>query len=147
VTGYTWLQTGIASYTGNAFVLNRLDSSASLSAIVHFNDQNSIWVQESYNKVVIVPWYTASSIGYTWSLVKARPHECQPNTSGAREFITRSRACGRPSRRRFAHCSKSRLKGRLQAKLPTLRRIFVTQWYSADWQADEKERKCGGSCR
>ena len=67
VTGYTWLQTGITSYTGNAFVLNRLDSSASLGAIVHFNDHNSIWIQESYSKVVTVPWYTTSSIGYTWS--------------------------------------------------------------------------------
>jgi hypothetical protein len=67
VTGYTWLQTGITSYTGNAFVLNRLDSSASLGAIVHFNDHNSIWIQESYSKVVTVPWYTTSSVGYTWS--------------------------------------------------------------------------------
>jgi hypothetical protein len=67
LTGYTWLQTGITSYTGNAFVLNRLDSSASLVAIVHFNDHNSIWIQESYSKVVTVPWYTTSSIGYTWS--------------------------------------------------------------------------------
>jgi hypothetical protein len=67
VTGYTWLQTGLTSYTGNASVQNRLDSSASLGAIVHFNDHNSIWIQESYNKVVTVPWYTTSSIGYTWS--------------------------------------------------------------------------------
>jgi hypothetical protein len=67
VTGYTWLQTGITSYTGNAFVLNRLDSSASLGAIIHFNDHNSIWIQESYSEVVTVPWYTTSSVGYTWS--------------------------------------------------------------------------------
>jgi len=39
----------------------------SLGAIVHFNDRNSIWIQESYSKVVTVPWYTTSSIGYTWS--------------------------------------------------------------------------------
>jgi len=67
VTGYTWIQTGITSYTGNAQVLNRLDSGLSLGAIVHFNDHNSIWIQESYSKVVTVPWYTTSSIGYTWS--------------------------------------------------------------------------------
>ena len=30
VTGYTWIQTGLTSYTGNAGVLNRLDSGASL---------------------------------------------------------------------------------------------------------------------
>ncbi len=62
VTGYTWLQTGITSYTGNARLENRLDSSASLGAIIHFNDHNSIWIQESYSKVVTVPWYTTTSI-------------------------------------------------------------------------------------
>jgi hypothetical protein len=67
VTGYTWIQTGITSYTGNAQVLNRLDSGLSLGAVVHFNDHNSIWIQESYNKVVTIPWYTTSSIGYTRS--------------------------------------------------------------------------------
>ena len=67
VTGYTWIQTGLTSYTGNAGVLNRLDSGASLGAIVHLNDRNSIWLQESYSKVVTVPWYTTSSIGYTYS--------------------------------------------------------------------------------
>jgi hypothetical protein len=67
VTGYTWLQTGLTSYTGNARVLNRLDSGISLGAIVHFNDHNSIWIQESYSKVITAPWYTTSSIGYTWS--------------------------------------------------------------------------------
>jgi hypothetical protein len=67
VTGYTWIQSGITSYTGHAGVENRLDSGASLGAIVHINDHNSIWIQESYSKVVTVPWYTTSSIGYTWS--------------------------------------------------------------------------------
>jgi hypothetical protein len=67
VTGYTWIQSGITSYTGNAHVQNRLDSGVSLGAIVHFNNCNSIWIQESYSKVVTVPWYTTSSIGYTYS--------------------------------------------------------------------------------
>jgi len=67
VTGYTWVQSGITSYTGNAHVQNRLDSGVSLGAIVHFNDKNSIWIQESYSKVVTVPWYTTSCIGYTYS--------------------------------------------------------------------------------
>jgi hypothetical protein len=67
VTGYTWLQSGITSYTGNARVQNRLDSGVSIGAIVHFNNNNSIWIQESYSKVVTVPWYTTSSIGYTYS--------------------------------------------------------------------------------
>jgi hypothetical protein len=67
VTGYTWLQAGITSYTGGAKVLNRLDSGVSIGAVVHFNNNNSIWLQESYSKVVTVPWYTTASIGYTYS--------------------------------------------------------------------------------
>jgi len=67
LTGYTWIQTGITSFTGNAHVQNRLDSSLSLGAIVHLDRHSSIWIQESYGKVVTVPWYTTSSIGYTWS--------------------------------------------------------------------------------
>jgi hypothetical protein len=67
VTGYTWIQSGITSYTGNAHVQNRLDSGVSLGAIVHFNNNNSIWIQESYSKVVTVSWYTTTSIGYTYS--------------------------------------------------------------------------------
>ena len=66
-TGYTWIQSGITSYTGNAHVQNRLDSGVSLGAIVHCSYHSSIWIQESYNKVVTVPWYTTSSIGYTYS--------------------------------------------------------------------------------
>lgn len=67
LTGYTWLQTGLTSYTGNARIQNRLDSGVSLGAIVHINDHSSIWIQESYSKVVTVPWYTTTSLGYTWS--------------------------------------------------------------------------------
>jgi hypothetical protein len=67
LTGYTWIQTGVTSYTGNARLQNRLDSGFSLGAIVHFSRHSSIWIQESFGKVVTVPWYTTSSIGYTWS--------------------------------------------------------------------------------
>jgi hypothetical protein len=67
VTGYTWLQSGITTFTGNTRTMNRLDSGVSLGAIIHFTDHSSIWLQESYSKVVTVPWYTTSSIGYTWS--------------------------------------------------------------------------------
>jgi hypothetical protein len=67
VTGYTWLQTGITTYTGFPHLQNHLDSGISLGAIVHFNNNNSTWLQESYSKVVTVPWYTTSSIGYTYS--------------------------------------------------------------------------------
>jgi hypothetical protein len=67
VTGYTWIQTGITTYTGNARLQNRLDSSVSLGMIVHVNRHSSIWIQESFSKVVTLPWYTTSSTGYTWS--------------------------------------------------------------------------------
>jgi hypothetical protein len=67
ITGYTWLQGGITSYTGHPRVYNRFYSGVSLGAVVHLNNNNSIWIQESYNKVVTVPWYTTASIGYTYS--------------------------------------------------------------------------------
>jgi hypothetical protein len=65
--GYTWLQAGPTSYTGHAEVQNRLYSGAAVGLVIHFTDHHAIWVQESYNKVVTVPWYTTSSLGYTYS--------------------------------------------------------------------------------
>jgi hypothetical protein len=50
LTGYTWIETGITSFTGNARLQNRLDSSLSLGAIVHFSRHSSAWIQESYGK-------------------------------------------------------------------------------------------------
>ena len=67
LAGYTWLQSGITSYTGTTNVQNRLASSAILGAMVRLSPHNSIWIQESYNKVVTVPWYTTSSVGYVYS--------------------------------------------------------------------------------
>jgi len=67
LSGYTWIQSGITGYSGHSHVLNRLASSGSLGGIIHMSYHNSIWVQESYNKVVTVPWYTTSSLGYTYS--------------------------------------------------------------------------------
>jgi hypothetical protein len=67
VTGYTWIQGGISSLTGNAFVQNRFYDGESLGAIVHFNDRHSIWIQETFNKIASIPWYTTASIGYTRS--------------------------------------------------------------------------------
>jgi len=67
LTGYTWLQTGITSYSGYGHLLNRMATGVSIGAIVHPTYHGSIWIQESYNKVVTVPWYTTSSIGYTYS--------------------------------------------------------------------------------
>jgi len=67
VTGYTWIQNGLTSFTGYSHVLNRFYNGEALGAAVHFNDHNSIWIQESYNKIPTVPWYTTTGIGYTWS--------------------------------------------------------------------------------
>ena len=67
LTGYTWLQTGITGYSGYGHLLNRMATGVSIGAIVHLTYHGSIWIQESYNKVVTVPWYTTSSIGYTYS--------------------------------------------------------------------------------
>jgi hypothetical protein len=67
LSGYTWIQLGITSFTGNANLESHLYDGESVGAIVHFNARNSIWIQESFNKVISVPWYTTPSIGYTRS--------------------------------------------------------------------------------
>jgi hypothetical protein len=67
VTGYTWIQGGITTFTGFPTLQNHFYDGESLGAIIHFDDHNSIWVQETFNKVISVPWYTTTSIGYTWS--------------------------------------------------------------------------------
>jgi hypothetical protein len=67
LTGYTWVQGGITSMTGNRFVENRFYDGEALGLIVHFNDHNSIWIQEMFNKLVTIPWYTTASVGYTRS--------------------------------------------------------------------------------
>jgi hypothetical protein len=68
ITGYTWVQVGLTSYTGTGQgVQNRFYDGEAAGAIIHFNEHSSIWIQEMFNKIVTVPWYTTSSIGYTWS--------------------------------------------------------------------------------
>jgi hypothetical protein len=67
VTGYTWVQIGLTSYTGGGLVQNRFYDGESIGAIVHLSNHSSIWIQETFNKIVTVPWYLTSSIGYTWS--------------------------------------------------------------------------------
>jgi hypothetical protein len=67
VSGYTWVQVGITSLTGNASVENHFYNGESLGAVVHFTDHHSIWIQETFNKIVTAPWYTITSIGYTRS--------------------------------------------------------------------------------
>jgi hypothetical protein len=66
-TGYTWVQLGVSSFTGGPHVENHLYDGESLGAVVHFNSHNSLWIQETFNKIVTAPWYTTTSIGYTRS--------------------------------------------------------------------------------
>lgn len=67
ITGYTWIQIGLTSLTGGATVTNELYDGESLGAIIHCNAHNSIWIQETFNKIITVPWYTTTSVGYTRS--------------------------------------------------------------------------------
>ena len=67
VTAYTWVQIGISSFTGNAQVQSHFYDGESLGAVVHFNLHNSIWIQETFNKIISTPWYTTTSVGYTRS--------------------------------------------------------------------------------
>ncbi len=67
VTAYTWVQGGISTFTGNAKLQNHFYNGESLGAVVHFDDRNSLWIQETFNKIISVPWYTTTSIGYTRS--------------------------------------------------------------------------------
>ena len=53
---------GITSLKGNVRIENRFYDGESLGVVAHFNDHNSFWIQESFNKIVTVPWYTTTSI-------------------------------------------------------------------------------------
>jgi hypothetical protein len=67
VSGYTWIQLGITTFTGNANLQNDLYDGESLGAVIHFDTHNSIWIQETFNKILTVPWYTTTGVGYTRS--------------------------------------------------------------------------------
>lgn len=68
IGAYTWMQMGITSITGGPKgVQNRLYNGNSLGLIYHITDRHGIWIQEEYNKVATVPWYTSTSVGYTIS--------------------------------------------------------------------------------
>lgn len=66
LTGYTWAQIGITSVTGSV-VENRLYTGYSLGLIIHASPRYSVWVQETVNKIITVPWYTTASVGVTFS--------------------------------------------------------------------------------
>lgn len=64
---YTWQQLGITSMTGGENVQNRLFFGSAIGTAIHFTPHHAIWAQEQYDKVVTVPWYLTSSIGYVVS--------------------------------------------------------------------------------
>lgn len=66
-TGYTWIQAGLTSFTGYEHIENRFYDGEALGLVIHINEHNSIWIQESYNKIPTIPWYTTSGVGYTIS--------------------------------------------------------------------------------
>ncbi|MGD0096932.1 MAG: hypothetical protein ABSB60_10580 [Terracidiphilus sp.] len=67
VSGYTWIQAGLTSLTGYPHVENRFYDGEALGAVIHFSRHSSSWIQESYNKIPTIPWYTTTGVGYTWS--------------------------------------------------------------------------------
>ena len=57
VTGYTWVQSGISSFTGGFRTCRITSTTGNPSArVMHFNVHNSIWIQETFNKILTVPW-------------------------------------------------------------------------------------------
>jgi hypothetical protein len=67
VSAFTWIQAGITSFTGNTHVQNHFYNGDSLGGVIHFTDHHSIWIQETFNKILTAPWYTTTSVGYTRS--------------------------------------------------------------------------------
>ena len=67
ITAYTWIQAGVTSFTGGPTLQSHFYNGESIGPIIHFNDHNSIWIQETFNKIVTAPWYTTTSVGYTRS--------------------------------------------------------------------------------
>ena len=68
ISGYNLLQAGISTLTGDTELHNHFNFNENVGVKFHINRFNAIWVQETYNTVVTVPWYTVTSIGYTYSI-------------------------------------------------------------------------------
>jgi hypothetical protein len=67
VSFYTWPTLGITSMTGNKNVENRLYLGVAFGEVIHFDLHDSIWVQQTWNKVLSLPGYPTFSFGYTYS--------------------------------------------------------------------------------
>lgn len=65
---YGWQQAGVTSITGGPKgVQNRMYNGSSIGAIYHITKRHGIWLQETYNKINTVPWYTSTNVGYVFS--------------------------------------------------------------------------------
>lgn len=60
-TFYSWPQIGLTAISESG---TRLYVGYGFGIVLHTSKRGSIWIQESYNKVVTVPWYTTTGIGY-----------------------------------------------------------------------------------
>jgi hypothetical protein len=67
VTFYTWPLIGVTEMTGNPKVQTRLYLGFGFGAVVHLNNHFSIWVQETWNKVIGFDGYPSTNIGPTYS--------------------------------------------------------------------------------
>jgi hypothetical protein len=56
VSGCTWVQIGVSSFTGSARVESHFYDGESLGAVVHFTGHSSVWIQETLNKIIASPW-------------------------------------------------------------------------------------------
>lgn len=67
VGAYTWMQFGLTSMTGGRGIQNRFYNGYSVGLTYHFTPHHGIWLQEEYNKINTVPWYTSTNVGYVVS--------------------------------------------------------------------------------
>lgn len=63
---YSWLQAGATELTGQGARVE-FYSGESVGLAWHLSKHSGVWAQESFNKVVSVPWYTSTNVGYVWS--------------------------------------------------------------------------------
>lgn len=68
---YTWPLIGATVLTGNSFGSEtKLYGGLAFGLSAHLNRKNAIWIQETLNKIVSIPWYTSTSIGWTFSFYR-----------------------------------------------------------------------------
>jgi hypothetical protein len=56
VSGFKWIHAGITTLTGNATLQNHFYDGESLGAVIHFTNHHSIWIQETFDNIMTIPW-------------------------------------------------------------------------------------------